>query len=198
MRVTIVEATKEPITMISLAAGCSTKREDVKYKRVERCIKDGHSVSEFSDIVFKIEGISRSCLAQLTRHRIASYCVESQRYNKYNLKGEDWYVIPPDIKNNSDLLEQYRKNMSYIAVQYEELLTYGIKAEDARFILPESTKTNLYMKMNARSLFNFLDLRLDSHSQWEIRELANNMVRAARQQGEEWNQLLDYYFQTKV
>ena len=78
MKVTVIDATERPIDIISRAAGSSTRKDDVRYKRVERCILDRHSVHEFADVTFKIEGISRTCLAQLTRHRLASYCVESQ------------------------------------------------------------------------------------------------------------------------
>lgn len=193
MKVTVVEATEKPIDIISRAAGSSTRKDDVRYKRVERCILDRHSVHEFADVTFKIEGISRTCLAQLTRHRLASYCVESQRYNKYDLNSEDWYVIPPDIKNDKKLLNQYRIDMAYAASQYQKILNWGVKAEDARFVLPEATKTNLHMKINARSLFNLFEQRRNPHAQWEIHELADTMMQALRDYNEQWNQMMDIY-----
>lgn len=193
MKVIVVDATERPIDIISLAAGSSTRKDDVRYKRVERCILDRHSVHEFADVTFKIEGISRACLAQLTRHRLASYCVESQRYNKYDLNNEDWYVIPPDIKNDQKLLNQYRIDMAYAASQYQKLLNWGVKAEDARFVLPEATKTNLHMKINARSLFNLFEQRRNPHAQWEIHELADTMMQALRDYNEQWNQMMDIY-----
>lgn len=134
-----------------------------------------------------------NCLAQLTRHRLASYCVESQRYNKYDLNNENWYVIPPDIKNDKKLLNQYRIDMAYAASQYQKMLNNGIKAEDARFILPEATKTNLHMKINARSLFNLFEQRRNPHAQWEIHELADAMIEALRGYNEQWNQMMDIY-----
>lgn len=141
-----------------------------------------------------------NCTHQLVRHRLNSYIQESQRYVRYKdlLDTDDWYVTPPEIASDTSLKTAYDSNMRLAAITYETLLEEGVKPEDARYVLPNAAKTNINVGMNARSLFNFLDLRLDSHSQWEIRELANNMVRAARQQGEEWNQLLDYYFQTKI
>lgn len=195
MKVTVVTATEKPIDVISLAAGSSTRKDDVKYKRVERCILDGHSVSEFADATFKIEGISRACLAQLTRHRMASYCVESQRYNKYNFDGEDWYVVPPYIQENENLLNRYQTSMTYAALQYKAMLDDGVKAEDARFVLPEATKTNLYMKINARALFNFFEQRRNHHAQLEIHNLADEMIKSLREYNEQWSQMMDIYLE---
>lgn len=195
MKVTVMTATEKPIDVISLAAGSSTRKDDVKYKRVERCILDGHSVSEFADVTFKIEGISRACLAQLTRHRMASYCVESQRYNKYNFDGEDWYVVPPYIQESENLLNRYQTSMTYVALQYKAMLDDGVKAEDARFVLPEATKTNLHMKINARALFNFFEQRRNPRAQWEIHNLADEMIKSLREYNEQWNQMMDIYLE---
>lgn len=193
MKVTVVDATENPVDIISLAAGSSTRKDDVRYKRVERCIKDRHSVHEFADVTFKIEGISRACLAQLTRHRMASYCVESQRYNKYNLNDENWYVVPPKVKEDSHLLNRYRSTMAYAANRYQNLLDNKVKAEDARFVLPEAMKTNLHMKINARALFNFFEQRRAPHAQWEIRELADAMIEALQKYNEQWSQMMNIY-----
>ena len=195
MKVTVVTATEKPIDVISLAAGSSTRKDDVKYKRVERCTLDGHSVSEFADVTFKIEGISRTCLAQLTRHRMASYCVESQRYNKYNFDGEDWYVVPPYIQESENLLNRYQTSMTYAALQYMAMLDDGVNAEDACFVLPEATKTNLHMKINARALFNFFEQRRNPHAQWEIHNLADEMIKSLREYNEQWNQMMDIYLE---
>lgn len=193
MKVTIVDATEKPIDIISLAAGQSTRKDDVRYNRVRRCILDRHSVHEFADVTFKIEGISRSCLAQLTRHRLASYCVESQRYNKYNLDNDDWYVIPPEISLDEFRKAAFMNIMKDCAVRYKQLITDGVRAEDARFVLPEATKTNLYMKINARSLFNLFEQRRNPHAQWEIHQLADAMIEALRNYNEQWNQIMDIY-----
>ena len=193
MKVTIVDATEKPIDIISYAAGSSTRKDDVRYKRVERCILDRHSVHEFADVTFKIEGISRTCLAQLTRHRLASYCVESQRYNKYNLDSNDWYVIPHTIQEDAKKKQAFESAMNYAASQYEKMVNDGIKPEDARFVLPEATKTSLHMKINTRSLFNLFEQRRNPHAQWEIHELADAMMQALREYNEQWNQMMDIY-----
>lgn len=193
MKVTVVDATEKPIDIISYAAGSSTRKDDVRYKRVERCILDRHSVHEFADVTFKIEGISRTCLAQLTRHRLASYCAESQRYNKYNLDSNDWYVIPHTIQEDAKKKQAFESAMNFAASQYEKMINDGIKPEDARFVLPEATKTSLHMKINARSLFNLFEQRRNPHAQWEIHELADAMMQALRDYNEQWNQMMDIY-----
>ena len=193
MKVTVVDATEKPIDIISYAAGSSTRKNDVRYKRVERCILDRHSVHEFADVTFKIEDISRTCLAQLTRHRLASYCVESQRYNKYNLDSNDWYVIPHTIQEDAKKKQAFESAMNFAASQYEKMVNDGVKPEDARFILPEATKTSLHMKINARSLFNLFEQRRNPHAQWEIHELADAMIQALRDYNEQWNQMMDIY-----
>ena len=195
MKVTVMTATEKPIDIISLAAGQSTRKDDIRYNRVRRCILDRHSVHEFADVTFKIEGISRSCLGQLIRHRLASYCVESQRYNKYNLDNDDWYVIPPEINLDEFRKASFINTMKDCAVRYKQLITDGVRAEDARFVLPEATKTNLYMKINVRSLFNLLEQRRNPHAQWEIHQLADAMMEALRNYNEQWNQIMDIYLE---
>ena len=138
-----------------------------------------------------------NCLAQLTRHRIASYCAESQRFNKYDLTGDDWYVIPHSIEDDKSRLSAYRDAMSNAAATYKQMLDDGVKAEDARFVLPESTKTNLHMKINARSLWNFLQQRRAPHAQWEIHELADNMIDALDHYNDQWHQMMDIYRETE-
>lgn len=195
MKVTVVTATENPIDVISFAAGASTRKDDVKYARVKKCIADRHSVHEFADVTLKIEDISRSCLAQLTRHRMASYCVESQRYNKYKLDNDDWYVVPPAIQEDAKKLQAFRGAANFAANEYQKLLDSGVKAEDARFILPEATKTSLYMKINFRALWNLLEQRRSSHAQWEIRQLANEILDALAAYNDQWKQLVDIYYE---
>lgn len=89
-KIEIISATECPVDVISLAAGICYGKADVSEKRVRHCFKSGHlSVFEHASITFKVEGISRACMAQLTRHRLVSFCVESQRYNKYDLSGDE-------------------------------------------------------------------------------------------------------------
>ena len=97
MKVTVLTATTSPMDVIGIAAGMCYGKPEPSPKRVRRCAESGHmSVFEHASATLRIDGISRACLAQLTRHRIASYSVMSQRYCKVDAGGL-WYVTPPSI-----------------------------------------------------------------------------------------------------
>lgn len=195
MEVKIISAIEKPIDAISLAAGTSYGKDNVSLKRVESCVKHGHtSVIEHAYITFRIDGISRACSHQLTRHRLASFCQESQRYCKYtDLMNEDWYVVPPSIKGDTTKERIFRMDMKHAAMSYLLLLESGVKAEDARYVLGNAAKTSITMSMNPREFFSFLNLRLSPKAQWEIRELAENMRWVAEHYNEQWAQLMQIY-----
>jgi thymidylate synthase (FAD) len=147
-------------------------------KGLKRVIERGHtSVLEHATFTLSIEGISRACSHQLVRHRMASYSQQSQR--RVKLKGGD-YIVPPSVAANAKAEEFYRDLMDAAWRGYAKLIEMGIPTEDARFVLPNSAKTNLVVTMNARSLLNFFELRCCLHAQWEIRELAYEMLRRAK------------------
>jgi thymidylate synthase (FAD) len=146
----------------------STPERDKKL--LERIIESGHeSVIEHVVYTFKIEGISRACLQQLVRHRIASYSVESTRYTLKKLLKKplkDLYV-----KTNNSFIDQF----------IEEKLNYirsleNIPNDTLKYLLPEAYKTSLVFTINARSLRNFLKLRLSKEAHWEIRDLAEKIA----------------------
>lgn len=178
MFVTIFDATIHPLYNISMAARtCYNSREKDSDENREGFIagleKRGHEAPiEFAYIIFDIKGISRSCLAQLSRHRLCSFCVKSQRYVDQNKEG---HIIPPKIKENPEALSIYENAVMHVKNVYKELEELGIPREDARYILPEATTTDLMLGMNFRQLRHVLALRLDKHAQWEIRELANKI-----------------------
>ena len=189
MKVDVIMATESPMHLVSEAAGMCYGKDEYSAKRVKRCIANGHtSVTEHVYATFRIEGISRSCLAQLTRHRMASFSVMSQRY--CTIEGDDWYVMPQSFTDKGEEV-MFEAAMDRAKRDYLHAIEKGIKPEDARFMLPESTKTNLVMTINVRSLMNFLSLRLDKSAQWEIRELANAMVQALKDEGGELFELMD-------
>ena len=163
----------------------------------------GHeSPIEHASFTFGIEGVSRSLLAQLTRHRLASYSVQSQRYVK-----EDGFqfVLPPEIEAVPEAKAEFLAAMEEDARHYQrlaellqerhkkDLLAQGLpekeaakKAEkraieDARFVLPNACATKLICTMNARELRNFFTHRCCGRAQWEIRALATEMLRLARE-----------------
>ena len=138
----------------------------------------GHtSVIEHTSFTFAISDVSRSLTHQLVRHRIASYAQQSQRYVDFKKPN---YVIPPTILKNKKMNKAYNETMMIIWEQYNKLLEIGIPAEDSRFILPNAACTNIMVTMNARSLLNFFELRCCLHAQWEIRELANKMLKEVK------------------
>ena len=202
MEVSIISATDNPIHVISLCAGTCYGKSDYSLKRVKNCCNANHmSVFENATITFKIEGISRACSHQLVRHRLASFCQESQRYCKVDTDSRDWFVKPKAFCAGEDdpFLSMEKDEFFYCCmldagVNYKDALKAGIKPEDARYLLPEATKTNLTMTVNVRELFHFLDLRTDKAAQWEIRELAEEMVKQIKDfLGEEWQELISLW-----
>lgn len=188
MKVSIIEATNNPIDLVSMAAGTCYGKQNANLSRVTNCFRAGHlSVFEHAKVTFRIEGISRACMAQLTRHRLCSFCVESQRYCKYDLNDDDWFIIPPSFRGDE---AYFRKCMREAAGHYMICTRGGMKAEDARYLLPEATKTNLIMSCNLRQLYHLLDMRQDSAAQWEIRNLADAMVEALKEHSDQWRDLM--------
>ena len=170
---------------------------------VEMLLEIGHeSPTEHVSFTFGIEGVSRALLAQLTRHRIASYSVQSQRYVKENSFD---FVVPPEIESIPEAKEEFLQAMAEDIAHYESLsqklyskhfavcMAEGLdertakraaekKAiEDARFVLPNAAQTKIIMTMNVRSLQNFFYKRACFRAQWEIRELAVQMLKLVKQ-----------------
>jgi thymidylate synthase (FAD) len=151
---------------------------------IDRLISSGHlSPIEHASFTFGVEGVSRSLLAQITRHRIASFSVKSQRYVSETGK-EFNYIIPPRIQAlGPDLVAEYAYQMKQIQSWYEfwnEKLGYEGN-EDARFVLPNAAETKFIVTMNARELLHFFTLRCCNRAQWEIRALANEMLSLAKE-----------------
>lgn len=186
MNVTITNYTPDPIHHISRSAAICYGKSDDKPSRVRNCVKMGHtSVLEHASVSFLVDGISRACSHQLVRHRMASYLQESQRYNRYDLSGDDWYVMPESFDTDYeasgyDHRKTFTYSMRYAAHEYELCIASGMKQEDARYLLPEATKTRIAVTMNWREVFHFLDLRTDKAAQWEIRDMANALIEEMR------------------
>lgn len=146
---------------------------------IKRVTGYGHgSVIEHASFTFSLEGVSRAMTHQLVRHRIASYTQQSQRYVTYNTL--ESYVIPPSIEGNAEARKVFDETLAKISEAYQRLLKLGISKEDARFILPNAAKTNIIVTMNARELRHFFNLRCCTRAQWEMREVAVEMLKQAR------------------
>ncbi len=136
---------------------------------IDKVIAAGHqSVLEHISLTFSIEGISRSCSHQLVRHRIASFSQQSQRHVRVE-EGE--WVVPPSIEANPSAEGIFQAALGQIYVAYRELIDLGVHPEDARYLLPNATKTNLVMTMNLRELYTVSGVRLCARAQWEIRQV---------------------------
>jgi len=137
-----------------------------------------HSVLEHATFTFGIEGISRVTSHQLVRHRIASFSQQSQRYVSH--KDEFTSIMPDTIADNIEARQIFAFMSETVHKAYAQLVDMGIPPEDARYILPNATETKLVMSMNARELLHFFALRCCQRAQWEIREMAVEMLRLVK------------------
>lgn len=173
MNVSLLDSTVDPLFVISMCARTcynSRNKDDINTRAqfVKGLIRSGHtSVLENAIATFDIKGISRACQNQIVRHRIGcSYCVQSMRY----VNVEDNEIIIPrklfmEWPDATEAANEIRK-------MYKELLNIGVPKEDARYLLPLGTSTNMTMTMNFRAIRHFLKLRLDKKAQWEVQQVA--------------------------
>lgn len=163
----------------------SDGKDGTDVDRLFRQIVSSKHTSTLEHVVFTfgIEGVSRSLLAQLTRHRIGfSFSVQSQRYVSDKSDGRkggfDW-VVPPSIFENEKAFLIYHELMINIQDAYDELKELGIPSEDCRFVLPNAATTNITMTINLRSLLDFYSKRKKGRgAQWEIANLAEKLREA--------------------
>ena len=197
LKVILIRHTLSPEETVALAAKlCYSKStiEDLQEKIsqkdqsvfIEKLMHMGHeSVLEHTSFTFGVEGVSRVLLAQLTRHRIASFSVQSQRYVSY--ENGFGYIIPESIVSlGKNAVKKYSDQMETIEGWYKdwqnELGKQGEKTnEDARFVLPNACETRIIVTMNTRELLHFFSLRMCNRAQWEIREMADQMFKLCLQ-----------------
>ncbi len=212
--VTLLSHTPQPEQVVAAAArlcysnaGVQSLLEELTPEKTQSLVQMlaeiGHqSPLEHAVFTFGIEGVSRALLAQLTRHRIASYSVQSQRYvNKTGFH----HIMPPAIAALPQAAQRFQQAMQQAGEHYEALVellrqehtarlcSQGVEPaqarrqaekmaiEDARFVLPNACDTKIVLTMNARSLRGFFQQRCCRRAQWEIRELAEEMLRAVLQ-----------------
>ena len=203
LQVILIRCTPEPQELAAMgaklcysAAGIGEIRQGIESRDqsafLAQLVNSGHlSPIEHACFTFGIEGVSRSLLAQITRHRIASFSVKSQRYvSAASAAGEDKvfnYIVPPRIRAmGPELVAEFEKQMRQIQTWYdfwvEKLGRRGESSnEDARFVLPNAAETKILATMNARELLHFFSVRCCGRAQWEIRALATEMLRQVRE-----------------
>jgi thymidylate synthase (FAD) len=189
MDVTLLVYTPEPEKVVAAAArlcysplsGAELLEhfdEEQVQEFLARLSSQGHySPFEHASFTFAVDGVSRALSHQLVRHRIASFSQKSQRY-----VAEDGFafVTPPSIAANKEHKRDFEQLMYELMRQYTAFVSSGIPAEDARYILPNATVTNLVLTMNARSLLNFFRLRCCRRAQSEIQQMAQLMLAEAK------------------
>ena len=190
MKVELINHTPEPdLSAAHAALTCYSEkvpeREEMTKEKIEEIlgkIKDSghHSVIEHASFTFAIKEVSRTLTHQLVRHRLASYSQQSQRY--VDIESFD-PVVPDTIKENDEAKEKFDDLMEEVKDTYTELKEIDdVPLEDARFVLPNATKSNIIVTMNARELWHFFSLRCCKRAQWEIRDMANRMLELVREE----------------
>lgn len=193
MKVELISHTPNPVEVCSRAAGISYDREEREDHEafIQRIVSMGHeSVIEHAKFTFRIEGISRACSHQFVRHRICSFTQRSQRYVD---EGDADFIVPSldyiedneewKMRKDISLGESRRENLkmtlkaacNHSIDAYRFLRSEGVRAEDARFVLPNACETKIVWTANAREIRHFLKLRLHETAQWEIREMAKKV-----------------------
>lgn len=174
MKVTLIQATENPIEVISqIASICYDSNPKNPLGLVKHLYRNGHhSVFEHIYFTFKIEGISRACSHQLVRHRHCSFTQRSQRY----CSEDGFKVVCPRSVVEVGGQYDYGNVVNRIGEFYEEAQSVGVPNEDARYLLPNACETSLYLSCNLRELIHIANERLCMRAQWEIRDLVKQMV----------------------
>ncbi|UPW00004.1 FAD-dependent thymidylate synthase [Halorussus gelatinilyticus] len=238
MEVQLLEATDDPEELICSAARndymedfvgdksfeevmTTVEGETIEEKKetlIGHLLKQGHfGPFEHPQITFAVKGISRSCMAQITRHRHASFDVRSMRYVSFDdvdpedvAEGE-LVVTPPSATDpdwigrnqeggavDDETVEKreavFRESVKRSVEEYQELLDLGMPPEDARFVLPIGTEVNMVFSVNARMLMHIADLRAAADSQWEIRDMTERVLDLAK----EWCPITFEYYEENM
>lgn len=186
LSVVLLAHTPEPEKVVGAAArlcyapiGAADLIEEMAADEVSSLLKtilrSGHlSVCEHASFTFAIDGISRACSHQLVRHRVASYSQQSQRYVKLT---DPPMIVPPEVAARPELAADFIVAAESAFTDYQDLLKAGLEAEDARYLLPQAVETKIVVTMNARELLHFFSLRTCERAQWEIRGMAEAMLK---------------------
>ena len=190
MQVELLYHTPDPERAIATAArlcyapvGASELMETMPESRVRSVLSTimsaGHtSTLEHASYTFAVDGVSRALTHQLVRHRIASFNQQSQRYVKF--KDGVPVVKPPTVADDPAASAAFDEAVRAAVEGYQKLLELGVPAEDARYLLPNAAETKIVITMNVRELLHFFQLRCCNRAQWEIRDLAWQMLELAR------------------
>ncbi len=173
MKIELLQITPDAANFIgSCSAICynSVDSRESNIKRAVACKEKGHLATlRFAHATFHISGISRICSHQMVRSKHLDFLQRSQRYCR---ETEADFIIPT---SNPDLEYRYEAHYEECLREYNYLISQGVKKEDARFVLPEATYTELVVTGNFQAWLDFIKLRADTHAQWEIRQVAKEI-----------------------
>ena len=173
MKVTLLRVTNDPEELIQQAAAICTDKDPSQSGMMTAINSGHHSITEHTSFTFLIEDVSRVLLAQITRHRIASFSVQSQRY--VDMKQMP-VIVPPTIQADPEMMQDFDDIMTRVRNFYHKAVARGIPREDARYPAPGAACTKFIMTMNTRELLHFVGLRECNKAQWEIRSLAEQVL----------------------
>lgn len=202
MEITLLSHTKDPQRVIFAAAKqCYSKKDaaviyqtaqkespEAVAKFIQELMARGHlSTVEHVTFTFAISGVSRVCTHQLVRHRVASFSQQSQRY--VDMETFEC-VIPPLIEKDKELRKKFDEIVAHVRKTYEEMKAIVVSKknldkeavnQDLRFILPQAVMTKIVVTMNCRELLHFFSERLCTRAQWEIRAVADHMLKLCKE-----------------
>lgn len=188
MNVTLIRHTLTPEELVALGARLCYSKTDLLglQQQVAKSDQEGfcrkvigmghESVLEHASFTFGVEGVSRVLLAQLTRHRLASFSVQSQRYCGANME-----LVIPDSMCIPELVDDIVAVRRAVEELYSKAVGFGVPEEDARYLTLQAGTTRLMVTMNVRELRHFFSLRCCRRAQWEIREMADEMLAICKQ-----------------
>jgi thymidylate synthase (FAD) len=176
MKVKLLRHTCEPEMLAGYAAAKCYKGKDPR-KSLEVAMGGRHeSVLEHTVWTFEVDEVSRVLLAQITRHRLASFSVQSQRYT-----GADMSMVVPESMVVADLVDDIVEARRAVDKLYKHARALGVPHEDCRYFTFQGGHTGFVMTMNTRELRHFFSLRCCNRAQWEIRELADKMLELVKE-----------------
>jgi thymidylate synthase (FAD) len=185
MHVELIAITPNPERVIEQAGrtcyrSASRTGPDSKKDFIRKIIENGHhSVLEHAYATFRVTEVSRSFTHQLVRHRLCAFSQRSQRY--VDEKGFA-FVELKSIRERPEAHELFGELLAEAKDAYYRLQKLGINNEDARFVLPNAVESEIVISANFRQLRHIFCVRCDRHAQWEIREVALQMLRIMKKE----------------
>jgi thymidylate synthase (FAD) len=179
MKIELLSCTQNAEEFLGFVAGecygADVSDPEKNIKRAAHCSNKGHlAVLRFAHAVFRISGISRVCSHQMVRSKHLDFLQKSQRYTKSDVYECKDVILPTFFESEEhNVVLQHSLNQSY--EQYEKLLSMGAKKEDARMVLPNFSPTSLNVVGNFQAWLDFIRLRNNKESQYEIRLVAQEI-----------------------